>query len=378
MRKSNDRPFGLYLHVPFCRQKCLYCDFCSTAGASAQDTDRYVACLCDELTRVAPQAQGRVADTVYFGGGTPTLLTPAQLSRTLDTLHRAYSITPDAEITVECNPATANEQALRAMRDVGINRLSIGAQSAKDNELASLGRIHTFADTVDTVRAARRAGFDNVSLDIMLGIPHQTVRSLQDTLDALLALDPDHVSAYSLIVEPDTPFYTMAHSLPLPDEDTLCALCTLAQGTLESHGLSRYEISNYARAGRESRHNLHYWCLDDYLGFGPAAHSLWNGVRTGHSRDLSAYLDGQDTTEPEETLTPDAAAQEYVMLRLRLTDGVSKSAYAARFGRDFDEQYATRVAPFVALGLMLDDPDRLRFTAAGFDVSNTVLSEILL
>ena len=374
---KKNKPLGLYIHVPFCRRKCLYCDFCSFSGLDDDTIDTYVTRLCEELTEKAPTAADHTVDTVYFGGGTPTLLSPTHFARLLDTVRAHYRLSDDVEITTECNPATADEDKLRALRALGVNRLSIGAQSAVDAELKALGRIHTWQETQATVHAARRAGFDNLSLDIMFGIPHQTPESFAYTLDEILALSPEHLSAYSLIVEPDTPFFEAGEALPLPDEDAVCDMSALLLARVRAAGFERYEISNFARDHRVSRHNLHYWSMDDYLGFGPAAHSLLNGVRTGHSRDLDAYLSGEDTVEPEETLDAESARDEYVMLRLRLAEGVDKQTFAARFGQEFDAVYGESAIPFIKAGLLTDTAARIAFTDRGFSVSNTVLSEML-
>ncbi len=376
MKKNNDA-LGMYLHIPFCLRKCNYCDFCSYPDRDATVRERYVDRLCEELIARSDSVSGRAVDTLYFGGGTPTLLSCAQIEQLMDTVRSHYTLLPDTEITVECNPATANTEKLTALRTLGINRLSIGAQSANDAELASLGRLHRFSDTVATVRAARAAGFDNLSLDLMYGIPHQTKNSFAATLQAILALSPEHLSVYSLIVEPNTPFYDTRDTLPLPDEDSLCDMTDHLLATLRAAGYERYEISNFARDTHVSRHNLHYWRLDDYLGFGPAAHSLLGNVRTGHSRDLDAYLAGEDTTEEEEMLDDAAARDEYLMLRLRLTAGVDKKDFFDRFGVAFDTLYGKRAAPFVRKGLLVDVGDRIFFTDQGFSVSNAVLSELL-
>lgn len=339
--------------------------------------ERYADRLCQELVRLAPQAKGRVFDTVFFGGGTPTLLPPTTLARLLAAVRASYALTADAEITLECNPATVGQTALRTLRTAGFNRLSIGAQSFDAEELAALGRVHGVQAIYDTVASAKAAGFDNISLDLMYGIPHQTPASFAKTLETALSLDVQHLSVYSLIVEEGTPFYDCRHTLPLPDEDTLCEMTAQLTDTLSAAGFARYEISNYARAGYASRHNLHYWNLDDYLGFGVAAHSLWNGVRTEHSRDLVAYLDGEDIATAEEILTPDAARDEYVMLRLRLCAGIDKAAFFDRFGVSFDALYGERAKPFVDAGLLREEEGRIAFTSRGFDLSNTVLSALL-
>lgn len=376
MKKSNPTA-GLYLHIPFCRRKCLYCDFCSHAGMGADVMDRYVNRLCDELTRRAAMVAGHTFDTVYFGGGTPTLLSPVHFSRLLDTVRSHYTLTPDAEITTECNPATVDGHALASLRRAGINRLSIGMQSAHNEELEALGRIHTHADTVSTVRAARSAGFDNLSLDLMYGIPSQTRDSFARSLDAVLSLSPEHISAYSLILEEGTPFWDAKDALPLPDEDAVCAMTDAALSTLRTAGYERYEISNFAKDGYRSRHNLHYWRMDDYLGVGIAAHSLMGGVRLQNRPDLTAYLDGEDVSEQEEVLTPAEAIDETVMLGLRLSEGVDKVAFRDRFGVSLDDRYGHMTARFARMGLLIDTPDRLALTDGGMAVSNTILSEIL-
>lgn len=375
--KKSDRPAGLYLHIPFCRRKCLYCDFCSHAGCGADIVDAYVGRLCAELALRAPALAKYTFDTVYFGGGTPTLLSPAHFSCLLDSVRSHYTLTPDAEITTECNPATVDGHGLLALRQAGINRLSIGLQSANDGELQALGRIHTAADAFATVRAAREAGFDNLSLDLMYGIPSQTRDSFRRTLDAVLSLSPEHISAYSLILEEGTPFWDARESLPLPDEDAVCDMAAEALSTLRAAGYERYEISNFARAGYESRHNLHYWRMDDYLGVGIAAHSLVDGVRYQNRPDLAAYLNGEDVREGEEILTESAARDEAVMLGLRLSEGIDKRAFADRFGVDFDRAYGASVARFVRMELLLDTPKSVAFTDAGMMVSNAVLSEML-
>lgn len=337
----------------------------------------YVDRLCCELADRSAALSDREIDTVYFGGGTPTLLSPAHFARLLDTVRTHYALTPDVEITTECNPATVDAHALSELRAAGVNRLSIGAQSAHDGELMALGRIHTFEQTKQTVRDARAAGFDNLSLDIMYGIPTQTRQSFARTLEAVLALEPEHISAYSLILEEGTPFWDARDRLALPDEDTVCDMTADALNVLRGAGYERYEISNYARKGYRSRHNMHYWNLDDYLGVGIAAHSLIGRTRLQNRPELDAYLCGEPVAEQEETLDDKTARDEYVMLRLRLADGVDKREFCARFGADFDALYGGQVKNFSRMGLMTDTSERAAFTDEGFMVSNAVLSEML-
>lgn len=376
MKKSKSAA-GLYIHIPFCRRKCLYCDFCSYPDRDEATFARYADRVCRELADRAAALAGKEIDTVYFGGGTPTLLSPAHFSRLLDSVRAHYTLTPDAEITTECNPATVDARALSELRSLGMNRLSIGMQSADDGELQALGRIHTAAQAADTVRAARAAGFDNLSLDIMYGIPTQTRDSFARTLDTVLALEPEHISAYSLILEEGTPFWSMQDALPLPDEDAVCDMTAHALSVLRRAGYERYEISNFARDGRRSRHNVHYWNLDDYLGVGVAAHSLIGRVREQNRPDLAAYLGGEDITEREELLDDKSLRDEYVMLRMRLADGVDKREFCTRFGAEFDGLYGAQVQKFARMGLLIDTPERAAFTDEGFMVSNTVLSEML-
>ena len=253
MRKSKSA--ALYFHIPFCRRKCLYCDFCSYAGQGEDVMASYVERLCCEARERADALAGQTVDTVYFGGGTPTLLPPPAFSRLIDTVKACYTLSDCVEITSECNPATADAHKLAAMREAGINRLSIGAQSANDEELQALGRIHTHAQTVQTVKNARAAGFDNVSLDLMYGIPHQTRQSFAHTLEEALSLAPEHISAYSLILEEGTPFFERQDQLPLPDEDAVCDMTDAALAFLRAHGYERYEISNFAIKGYECRHH---------------------------------------------------------------------------------------------------------------------------
>ncbi len=374
---SKCRPAGLYVHVPFCKKKCNYCDFCSVGAPTDEMMTRYADRLREELHRKAILARGVRFDTVYVGGGTPTILPPSLLAGVLREIKTDYCVNPDAEITLECNPATTNETALSVLRRAGFNRISIGAQSFVEEELAALGRVHGVAAIDETVASAYRAGFTNVSLDLMYGIPHQTTASLAYSLERAVALGVEHLSVYSLIVEEGTPFYDCRDRLPLPEEDTLCEMTDLLLQITATAGYTRYEISNFSKKGYMSRHNLHYWNMDDYLGFGPAAHSLWRGVRTGHSVDIGAYVSGVDTEEPEEILTDAAARDEYVMLRFRLTDGIEKAVFQERYGTSFDALYAARLTPYVQAGLVVDTPERVALTSRGLDVSNTILADLL-
>ena len=371
------KKLGLYLHIPFCVRKCRYCDFCSFPGMGTDVMDLYTRRLAEEVIRASRKCRGYTVDTVYFGGGTPTLLPFPLFFRVMETVYRCFRVENDAEITMECNPATANGEYLMGIRREGVNRLSIGLQSADDRELAALGRIHTFGDFLTTYDAARRAGFDNISADLMFGIPEQTRESFRDTLRRVTALYPEHLSVYGLILEEGTPFYRIRDTLALPDEDTESDMYRDAVAFLHERGYDRYEISNFARRGRQSRHNYRYWDCREYLGFGVAAHSYFGGERVSRSRDFDGYLAGRDITDERVTVTEKDARDEYVMLRLRLAGGVDETQYRARFGEDFRAHYGVRLEPYIREGFVSADGGRYRFTDSGFYVSNAILSSVL-
>ena len=289
----------------------------------------------------------------------------------------AFLLAPDAEITAECNPRTGSPSYFRRLRALGFNRLSIGLQSAHKEELKALGRTHTLDDFCRTAESAREAGFANLSADVMLGIPHQTKESYLDTLRALLALSPDHVSAYGLSVEEGTPFGRMGDRLVLPDEEQTREMYLLGATLLEANGLLQYEISNFAKKGYESRHNLKYWNCEEYLGLGPAAYSDLFGERFGNSRDLAAFLAGRDITTERETPSREERLQEYVMLRLRLTEGIVEEDFSARFGTSFADRFSAPLAPYLARGLVLRTKDGYALSREGMLLSNAILSDLL-
>ncbi len=369
------RSLGVYIHIPFCIRKCNYCDFCSF-GSRDRDFESYTDELCRRIRSFAAEHSGARVETVYFGGGTPTLLPTDCFSRLMKVLKGSFRIAEGAEITAECNPATADEAKLSAMLAMGINRLSIGLQSANANELKLLGRLHSFDDFCISFECARRAGFDNVSVDLMYGIPEQTVESFKNTLCRVIELEPEHISAYGLKIEDGTAFGAMRDSLKLPDEDEEFAMYTMCRELLQTHGYSRYEISNFARSGRESRHNLRYWQLEDYIGFGVAAHSCVDGVRFGNSRDLEAFLRGEDIVSESEIISQEERVGEYVMLGMRLREGISADRYYELSGRDMYKDMPM-LEKFIEGGFVRRSGDRIAFTDKGFFVSNTVLSEML-
>ena len=363
------RSLGLYIHIPFCRAKCVYCDFYSLPRAEGQ-MDAYASALAHRLAAWRERAADYTVDTVYFGGGTPSYLGPDRLCRLLDTVFQNYHIAPGAEITLEANPDSAQDvSALRRLRDAGFDRLSLGMQSADDAELRCIGRIHTHAQTVRAVENARAAGFDNLSLDLIYGLPGQTMARWQANLDAALALAPEHLSCYGLKVEEGTPLFARRERFTLPDDDAQADMYLSAVGLLARQGYGQYEISNFCRTGRASRHNSRYWALAEYLGFGPGAHSDFGGERFALARDLDRYLTGETIFSEKAAPTARERETERVMLALRTTRGVAADTLpgpARHILRNCEAHGLARFSDgFYAL------------TPRGFLVSNAILVDLL-
>ena len=371
------KTLGLYVHIPFCRSKCLYCDFCSFPRQDEEKMTEYTQALVRDLRAYAPACLDYVVDTVFLGGGTPTTLPAYLLKELMGEIYKYYNVAPDAEITAECNPVTGERELFARMRAAGINRLSIGLQSAHEKELKALGRLHTFETFATCFSDARAAGFDNISVDVMSGIPYQTPESRRETLEKVLALSPEHISSYDLIIEAGTPFARKRATLSLPDEEAARKMYLDGIAFLKEKGYAQYEISNFARPGYESRHNLKYWNCDEYLGFGVAAHSDFGGARFGNSRDIEAYIAGRDITEERSILDKEERINEYIMLRFRLCEGINVSSFDARFGISFEETYGKKLTPFINSGLACREGEKYYLSKEGMLVSNTILSEIL-
>ena len=371
------KDLGIYIHIPFCIKKCYYCDFCSYPNSAERRMEDYVDELCRRIRDFAKgQTEKRKVGTVYFGGGTPTLLPPYCIGKIMRVIFESFELEKNIEITVECNPASIDKNGLRALREQGINRISIGLQSANDGELSALGRVHDYADFKKTFSDAREVGFDNISVDLMYGIPEQTVDSFEHTLEEVISLSPEHISAYGLKIEDGTAFGARIDELRLPDEDEEYVMYCLCEEKLSKNGYNRYEISNFSKRGYESKHNLRYWRLEDYIGFGVAAHSCIDGVRSGNSRDIEAFLCGKDITEEREEITPTDRLNEFIMLGLRLEDGLDLCEYERLSGKNFfDDRPSAKT--FLEQGFLKQDGARLSFTTRGFFVSNSILCEIL-
>lgn len=368
---------GLYLHIPFCDGKCPYCDFYSLAGEESVKED-YTRHLEKELTLWADKLQKEgvppIADTLYFGGGTPNLLGGSRIARLILAAKEHFSM-QNAEITVEVNPSSELSGFFREIFAAGANRLSIGLQSAHEEELKILGRRHTAQQAADTVEAARKAGFSNISLDLMLATPGQTLESALSSVRFCAELGVSHVSAYLLKVEPGTPYWNRRDSLPLPDEDETADRYLAVCEALEQAGLKQYEISNFAAPGFESRHNLKYWRCEEYLGLGPGAHSFINGKRFYYPRSLHDFLQAPQPIEDGEGGT----LEEAVLLGLRLSEGITRETLSS-FGEEGEQAFTAmkeKSRPYRAAGLLKPEPERIAMTPKGFLVSNELISELL-
>lgn len=372
---------GIYIHIPFCRSKCLYCDFYSIPSARPEAIERYVDALCRHIEYMGGQADGRTVDSVFIGGGTPTVMAVEQLGRICSALEKAFSFASDCEFTVEANPATFDREKVKALRLMGVNRLSIGMQSANAEELRLLGRTHRADEVKMAVDAVNRGGIDNFNLDLMYGIPSQTVESFGRTLEFVRSLSPTHISVYGLQLEEGTPLYRRREKYVFPDEDAERDMNRLAASVLGTSGYNRYEISNYARDGYECRHNLRYWLRGDYIGIGAAAHSFFEGVRYFAPDSIEEYISAVNAEKyrvirlDEQVINGDEAVSEYIMLRMRLASGISPEEFLRDAGKSF-EPYEKLMEPFIRSGHIACENGRYFFTPDGFDVSNYILARI--
>lgn len=378
-KKIQESKKGLYLHIPFCVKKCNYCDFLSAPATRAQITD-YLECLKKEITGY--REFHYQADTVFFGGGTPSLLLPSDILQLTDVLRSTFNIEETAEITMECNPETVDREKLLAMKQAGINRVSFGLQSAVDKELELLGRIHNYERFLSAYAMAREVGFTNINIDLMSAIPEQTEASWEKTLRKVTALKPEHISAYSLIIEEGTVFYEKEDELVLPDEDAERRMYYRTKELLKEAGYERYEISNYARPDYESRHNLKYWSGEDYIGMGLGASSYLDGVRFHNPMERDKYREkcGKllELREEEEILDECKKMEEFCFLGLRRMKGISKAEFAERFGCPIEEIYGTVLEELENKGLLYIEETQIFLTEKGIDLSNQVFAEFLL
>lgn len=391
----NKKNLELYIHIPFCIRKCAYCDFLSFA-APERAYREYVDKLIEEIHRQSGNFAGYCVTTVFVGGGTPSVLPAFLIEELFAVLYQCFDIAEDAEITLEANPGTLTMEKLEVYRQSGINRLSLGLQSADDQELRYLGRIHSYDDFLKSYQRARQAGFDNINVDLMSALPGQTVHSWKTTLRKVMMLRPEHISAYSLIIEEGTPFYgrygqaipesgeSALWSLPnLPDEDTDREMYHLTREIMEAQGYGRYEISNYARPGYECRHNIGYWNGTEYLGLGLGASSYTFGFRYHNTADFKEYLslnlyESGSAARDIQELSLEERMEEFMFLGLRMMQGVSGSEFLERFGQNMWNVYSTVLPKLQEQGLIEVNAPWVRLTELGIDVSNAVLCEFLL
>ena len=379
--RPEKKPLGLYIHIPFCKQKCAYCDFYSLPDCDEERMDGYTEALCAHLAELAPYAAGYLADTVYLGGGTPSCLGERRLTRILKTVLKKYNVARDAEITLEANPDSAGDwKALKLLRKAGFNRISLGMQSACGEELREIGRVHTADQTAAAVESARKAGFQNLSLDLIYGLPRQTQEHWRENLSAAVALGPEHLSCYGLKVEEGTPLFARGAEAELPGDDAQAEMYLYAVDYLASRGYKQYEISNFAKEGFASRHNLKYWTLGEYMGFGPGAHSDLGGARYAYEKDLEGYIRGVREQGPllseSDRIPPMDRDIEYLMLGLRTVYGLDP--------RDFENRFRRRFRCFLPFleecreaGYAVCEAGRWHLTPRGFLVSNQIIGGVL-
>ncbi|MDD6643911.1 MAG: radical SAM family heme chaperone HemW [Faecousia sp.] len=375
--KTEEKRLGIYIHIPFCKSKCEYCDFYSIGGSrDRRVTDDYLQALADHIREAGRLAPEYLVDTVYFGGGTPSFFGAENLEKILDEIHKSFRLSVEAEITLEANPDSVTLQSMKKLVRAGFNRISIGVQSDDDEMLKKLGRPHNFHQAKQALTLARQAGFGNISLDLMYGLPNQTLTAWKETVLRIVGLRPEHISCYALKVEEGTPLWSYKELANLPDDDTQADMYLAASDILRDYGYEHYEISNFAKKGFASKHNLKYWTGGEYLGFGPTAASDFAGKRFTILRDLQGYIQGiakKETVLSEcETIPARERAGEYVMLRLRTSDGISAEEY--------ERQYLMPFAPlekamqrFREKGYAVYENDRWHLTEPGWLVSNQII-----
>lgn len=401
------KPLSIYIHIPFCARKCAYCDFLShpigtdcTGGMGAY-VERYVQSICTELSCYGELAHSHEVQTIYIGGGTPSLIDSDYITIIMSAARDSFDVAEDAEISIEVNPGTLTGEKAASYIQCGINRMSIGLQSAQSDELGALGRIHNYDQFLAAYNTAREAGFRNINIDVMSAVPRQTLRSYLDTLDKVMRCGPEHISAYSLIVEENTPLALDSGLLArIPDEDTDREMYKVTDRLLGRGGWHRYEVSNYAKHGYECRHNLVYWTLGEYIGIGTGASSFVGGRRYANTPDIRSYIavledcrrrlqcgghDAASAAELAETMRrvdeevdAERLMEEYMFLGLRMTNGVSAEEFYGRFGHSIYDVYGSVIKTYTASGHMTDDRGLIRLTGKGIDVSNVVLADFLL
>ncbi len=366
---------GLYVHIPFCLKKCKYCDFNSFC-ASSEDKEKYLSALFEEMD----EYKGEECDTVFVGGGTPTSLDAKSLKSLLRKISSTFILPKDCEFTVEANPKTIDEEKLEVMLKNGVNRLSVGVQSFNDDELQKLGRAHLGIEAEETVRLLKKHGFKNISIDLMCAIPGQTKESFKENLKRAFDLSPSHISCYSLILEEGTPLFDEYKKglLELPNEDLEREIYEIAVCEMRKHGYNRYEISNFAKSGCESRHNIKYWKCDEYIGVGLSAHSYLDGVRFSNTDSFSAYISKNFRLGEKEILSQNDKMSEFAFLGFRMDRGISEKEFFKKFGIDFKKVFEKPLSKFLKLGMIKEENGFFKLSEDAVSVSNQIMCEFIL
>ena len=380
--RKKTTPLGIYIHVPFCRSKCQYCDFYSVTEKDDRLMESFLDAICDHIRETGPQAPGHRVDTIYFGGGTPSFFGADGMAAILSAIRRSFDVAMDAEITFEANPDSVSPRLLRKLKSEGFNRVSLGIQCDDDDILAKIGRPHNYEQAVSAVQKIRKAGFKNLSLDLIYGLPGQTLESWQRTLRNVLELKPEHISCYGLKVEEGTPLYACQEFMNLPDDDAQADMYLATVEILRAKGYRQYEISNFCKRNHESKHNVKYWTGGEYLGFGPDASSDFAGKRFKIIRDLRGYIDGirdgGQVLEEIQTVAKRERAGEYLMMGLRTTQGISGEEYEKLFLLPFAPIEEALEACRQRGHALTGDGGRWRLTPEGFLLSNSIISDLLL
>ncbi len=383
----NKKNIGIYVHIPFCKKKCEYCDFKSYVGKENL-IEKYVKCLKTEIRQVARKDKVDKlfsVKTIYIGGGTPSILENKYISEILDTIREEYIVAENAEVTIEVNPGTVDKDKLLGYKNSGINRLSIGLQDVHDNLLKTLGRIHTFKDFLSAYTLAKDAGFNNINVDLMLGIPNQSIKDLEESLSKIIKLNPKHISVYSLIVEEGTSFYEkwQSNSLKLPEDEIEREMYWLVKNKLENVGYIHYEISNFTKKGYESKHNLSCWNQEEYIGFGSAAHSYINNVRYSNIDTIEEYINNLESNNEinnlifHERQDKESKMREFMILGLRKIKGIKISEFKNKFGENPIFKYREELKKLIDMELIEIDGDEIRLTYKGLDLANLVWEEFI-
>lgn len=369
---------SLYIHIPFCVRKCLYCDFPSFSGMESIFDD-YVRMLCREIDETYSDYRGMEVKSIFIGGGTPSVLPPALLGRISDKIFSRFDVDSKAEITIETNPGTLDAKKLAEMKSMYFNRLSMGLQAWQDRLLKKLGRIHTADEFETNFLQARDAGFKNINVDLMFALPAQSLDDWQETLEKVMKLRPEHISAYSLIIEEGTPFFDMFDrgEIKETDEVTDRKMYYLAKEMLSDKGYKQYEISNFAREGFECYHNKVYWRTEEYQGFGLGAHSYSDGVRFHNTYDMKEYLRGEGLRLDKEFLSIEEKQEEFMFMGLRMNEGVSEAEFLRRFGESMDSVYGDEIKELISEELLVKKDGRLSLTDRGVDISNSVFEKFI-